>query len=75
MCYDIQLLVVFVTMEMFVLWVDHISMRAEWKCALMIRGGQCVMTLGTVLMPLLSASSLDLHIQDVCSLACTVHYG
>ena len=64
---DIQHLVVFVTMEMFVLWADHISMRAEWKCVLMIHGGQCVMTLGTMLMPLLSASSLDLHIPGVCS--------
>jgi len=31
----------------------------------MISGEQCVMTAGTLLMPLLSASSWNMHTQDV----------
>ena len=56
-------------MEMFVLWEAPISMRVEWKCASMTSGGQCVMTCGTALMLLWSASSWDMHTQEV-----SVHY-
>ena len=50
-----------VHMVMCVWWEAPISMRVEWRCALMTSGGQCVMTTGTLLMPLWSASSWDMH--------------
>ena len=40
-------------------------MKVEWKCASMTSGGQCVMTPGTTLMLLWSASSWDMHILEV----------
>ena len=40
-------------------------MKAEWRCASMIGGGQCVMICGTALMQLWSASSWDMHTQEV----------
>ena len=52
-------------MEMFVWWEAPISMRVEWRCASMISGGQCVMTPGTTLMLLWSASNWDMHMQEV----------
>ena len=52
-------------MEMFVWWEAPISMRVEWRCASMTSGGQCVMTLGTPLMLLLSASSWDMQPLEV----------
>ena len=50
-----------VPMVMFVWWEASISMRVEWRCASMTSGEQCVMTTGTALMPLSSASSWDMH--------------
>ena len=59
-------------MEMFVWWEAPVSMRAEWRCASMTSGGQCVMTPGTVLMLLWFASSWDMHTLEVSMLyACT----
>ena len=43
--------------EMFVLWEAQISMREEWRCASMTSGAQCVITIGTSMMPLWSANS------------------
>ena len=40
-------------------------MRVEWRCASMISGEQCVMTCGTALMLLWSASNWDMHILEV----------
>ena len=54
-----------VHMVMFVWWEAPISMRVEWSCASMTSGGQCVMTPGTALMLLLSASSWDMHTLEV----------
>ena len=48
-------------MVMFVWWEAPISMRVEWRCALMTSGGQCVMTSGGVLMLQLSASNWDMQ--------------
>ena len=53
------------TMERFDLWVGPTSMRAEWRCVSTTLGGLCVMTCGTMLMPLLCASSLDLQLLGV----------
>jgi len=50
-----------VLMEMFVWWEALISMRVEWRCASMTSGEQCVMTAGTVSMPLWSANSWDMQ--------------
>ena len=52
-------------MEMFVWWEAPISMRVEWRCASMNSGGQCVMTTGTALMLLLSASNWDMEVGVV----------
>ena len=52
-------------MEMFVWWEAPISMRVEWRCASMTSGGQCVMTAGTVLMQLQSASNWDMQSLEV----------
>ena len=54
-----------VPMVMFVWWEASISMRVEWRCASMNSGGRCVMTTGTPLMLQLSASSWDMHTQEV----------
>ena len=54
-----------VHMVMFVWWEAPISMRVEWRCASMTSGGQCVMTSGTALMLLWSASSWDTHTLEV----------
>ena len=54
-----------VLMEMFVWWEAPISMRVEWRCASMTSGGQCVMTFGTALMLLWSASNWDMHTLEV----------
>jgi len=51
-----------VLMEMFVWWEAPISMRVEWRCASMTSGELCVVTSGTALMLLLSASSWDLEV-------------
>ena len=40
-------------------------MRVEWSCASMTSGGQCVITPGTAMMPLWSASSWDMHTLEV----------
>ena len=53
-------------METFVLLMDPISMRAEWRCASIISGELCVIMAGTQLMLLLSASSWDMPTLDVC---------
>ena len=45
-------LVAAVLMEMFVWWEAPISMRVEWRSALMTSGEQYVMTAGAVLMQL-----------------------
>ena len=50
-----------VHMVTFVWWEAPISMRVEWRCASMTSGGQCVMTAGTTLMQLWSASNWDMH--------------
>ena len=55
-----------VTMEMFVLLMDHTSMRAEWRCASIISGELCVIVAGTQLMLPLSANSWDMPTLDVC---------
>ena len=55
-------------MEMFVWWEAPISMRVEWRCASMTSGGQCVMTPGTALMLLWSASSLNMRTHKVSTL-------
>ena len=52
-----------VLMEMFAWWEAPISMRVEWRCASMTSGGQCVMTPGTTLMLLWSASSWDMEVS------------
>ena len=52
-------------MVMFVWWEAPISMRVEWRCASMTSGEQCVMTSGTALMRLWSASIWDMHILEV----------
>ena len=53
-------------MVMFVWWEEApISMRVEWRCASMTSGGQCVMTFGTALMLLWSASNWDMHTLEV----------
>ena len=57
--------VAIVPMEMFVWWEAPISMRVEWRCASMISGGQCVMTIGTTLMQQLSANSWVMHMLEV----------
>ena len=62
--------VVFVHMEMFVWWEAPISMRVEWRCASMTSGELCVMTSGTILMLLWSASSLDMHTLEVSTFIC-----
>ena len=54
-----------VPMVIFVWWEASISMKVEWRCASMTSGGQCVMTLGTVLMLLWSASNWDTHTLEV----------
>ena len=54
-----------VPMVMFVWWEAPINMRVEWSCASMTSGGQCVMTPGTAMMPLWSASSWDMHTLEV----------
>ena len=46
-----------VLMEMFVWWVAPISTKVEWRCASMTSGGQCVMIIGTSMMPPWSANS------------------
>ena len=63
-------------MEMFVWWEAPISMKVEWRCASMISGGRCVMMAGTQLMPLLSASSWDMHTLEVSgfSVCCELEY-
>ena len=52
-------------MEMFVWWEALISMKVEWRCASMTSGEQCVMTTGTTLMLLWSASNLDMLTLEV----------
>ena len=52
-------------MEMFVWWKAPISMRVEWRCASMTSGEQCVMTAGTVLMPVWFADNWDMHTLEV----------
>ena len=52
-------------MEMFVWWEAPIAMRVEWRCASMTSGEQCVMTPGTALMLLWSASSWDMLTLEV----------
>jgi len=52
-------------MEMFVWWEVPISMRVEWRCALMTSGEQCVMMGGAVLMPAWSASSWVMQLLEV----------
>ena len=54
-----------VLMEMFVWWEAPISMRVEWRCASVTSGEQCVITTGTALMLLLSASSWDMRLLEV----------
>ena len=58
-------MVVFATMEMFVLLMDPTSMRAEWRCASVISGELSVIMAGTQLMLPLSASSWDMPTLDV----------
>ena len=57
-----------VPMEMFVWWEVPISMRVEWRCASMTSGGQSVMTTGTAMMLLWSASSWVMLTLEVSSL-------
>ena len=40
-------------------------MKVEWKCASMTSGEQCVIMAGTVLMPVWSANSWDMHTLEV----------
>ena len=42
-----------------------ISMKEEWRCVLLTSGEQCVVTLGTVLMQLRSASNWDMPLLMV----------
>ena len=68
-----------VSMEMFVWWEVPISMRVEWRCASMTSGGQCVMTPGTALMLLWSASNWDMHTLEVsmppkCTYLCSFYF-
>ena len=65
MVYLQSMLLATVLMEMFVWSEALISMRVEWRCALMINGGQCVIITGTALMPLWSASNWDMHSLEV----------
>ena len=57
---------------MFVWWEAPISMKVEWRCALMTSGGQCVMTTGTTLMLQWSAGNWDMHTLDVSILAVSI---
>ena len=52
-------------MVMFVWLEAPISMKVEWRCASMISGEQCAMTVGAVLMPLWSVSSWDMQLLEV----------
>ena len=52
-------------MEMFVLWEAPISMKEEWRCASITSGGQCVITIGTSMMPLWFANSWDMRTLEV----------
>ena len=52
-------------MEMFVWLEAQISMRVEWRCALMTSGGQCVITAGTLLMLQWSAGNWDMPTLEV----------
>jgi len=54
-----------VFMGMFVWWEVPIPMRVEWRCASMTSGEQCVMTVGTVLMPVWFASSWVMLLLEV----------
>ena len=68
-----------VCMEMSVWWEAPISMRVEWRCASMTSGGQCVMTPGTTLMLLWSASNWDIHTLEVsmpakCTYLCCFYF-
>ena len=60
-----------VLMVMFVWLEAPISMKVEWRCASMTSGGQCVMTPGTTLMLLWSASNWDMHTLEVS--LCNMH--
>ena len=60
------MLLVSAIMEMFAWLEAPISMRVEWRCALMICGGLCVMTYGTTLMQQWSANSWDTCTLEVC---------
>ena len=62
-----------VLMVTFVWWEDPISMRVEWRCASITSGGQCVITAGTVLMPVWSVNSWDMQPLEVSANA--VWYG
>ena len=62
-------------MEVFVWWVVQISMKAEWRCALMTSGGQCVMMAGTVMMLLWSASNWVMHTLEVSASAVLMWSG
>ena len=43
----------------FVWWVELMSWREEWKCAMTTSGGRCVMTTGELLMLMSFVDSLD----------------
>ena len=40
-------------------WVESVSWRVEWKCAMTNYGAQCAMTFGTLLTLVLLVDSLD----------------
>jgi len=52
-------------MVMFVWWEAPISMKVEWKYASTTSGGQCVMMVGALLMPLWSVSSWVMQLLEV----------
>ena len=52
---------VFVIMVMYVWWVEPVILKEEWRCVSALHGEQCVMTLGTAMMPWWFVISLDIH--------------
>ena len=48
-----------VQLVIFVWWVEPMSWRVEWKCAMRTFGGLYVMTCGIALMPVLLVDSWD----------------
>ena len=62
-------------MVMFDWLVEPPSMKGEWKCASIMPGVQCAMTLGVVLMLQWFAGNMDMHTLDVSLPYYTYNWG